>query len=124
MVVFLAKAGRRHFFRAVNLDESGGAIDGDLLNSLQRARCGFNAERDYPEALRPKVYAAWERVRLSIFATLQELRDPARREIVLPKAQRDAIENVDHLPTASPPRRLKFSRAYGRRTSGERYGKY
>lgn len=89
-IVFLAKAGRRYFFREfVFKDEM---ISGDLLSALKTARCGFNAHRAYPDAIRSQVYLAWERVRLSIFASLQELRDPAKAQTTLPKAQRDAID--------------------------------
>ena len=89
-VVFLAKAGRLQFFRKVVL--AAETIHTDLLDSLKTARCGFNAEREYPEELRGTIYDAWERVRLSIFTSLQELRDPAKTHTSLPKAQREAID--------------------------------
>ena len=89
-VVFLAKAGRRHYFRKVALPPHG--IESDLLDSLKAARCKFNAERVLPDALRTAIYDAWERVRHSLFAGIQEQRDPAKTQNALPKAQRDAID--------------------------------
>ena len=97
-VVFLARAGGRHFFRTVRLDApasdgGGGApITGDLLESLQAARCTHATARDLPNDLRNRIYDAWAYARTEIASSVQRLRDPANRQPDLPKAQRDAIE--------------------------------
>jgi len=91
-VVFLVRTGRRHHFRLVNLAQTDGVIDSDLLESLKRARCHPNAPRKYPDALRSVVYDAWERVKHSIHSQMQEQRDPANRQASLPKPQREAID--------------------------------
>jgi superfamily II DNA or RNA helicase len=97
-VVFLARAGGRHFFRTVRLndrapDGDGGIpMNGDLLESLQTARCGHAAERELPDEIRKRIYDAWAYARTEIAASVQRLRDPANRQPDLPKAQRDAAE--------------------------------
>ncbi|MBV8581444.1 MAG: hypothetical protein JOZ86_12535 [Candidatus Eremiobacteraeota bacterium] len=91
-VVFLVRAGRRHFFRLVNLADHAGTISPDLLEALKRARCHPAGQRVYPEDLRAVVYDAWERVKHSLHAQLQEQRDPANRQGPLPKVQREAID--------------------------------
>lgn len=91
-VVFLIRAGRRHFFRVVNLAEADGTIKSDLLEALKRARCHPSAPRIYPETLRDVVYDAWERVKHSVHSQMQEQRDPANRQASLPKPQREAID--------------------------------
>lgn len=91
-VVFLARAGCRHFFRLVPLASPEGSIDVDLLESLKRARCLPNATRTYPEAMRSMVFEAWSRVKHSLYAQIQDQRDPAKRQGALPRVQRDAID--------------------------------
>jgi superfamily II DNA/RNA helicase len=91
-IVFLARAGRRNFFRLVDLSDPTVAISQELLESLKRARCSADAAREYPDALRTAAYEAWERVRTSIHAQMQAQRDPATRQDALPKPQREAID--------------------------------
>jgi len=97
-IVFLARAGSRHFFRTVRLDstatdrDGGPPITGDLLESLQTARCGHATARDLPDDLRDSIYDVWAHARAEIASSVQWLRDPANRRPDLPKAQRDAIE--------------------------------
>jgi ERCC4-related helicase len=91
-VVFLIRAGQRHFFRLVSLSSPDTTLDPDLLASLKTARCHPNARRVFPAELRPLVFDAWTRVQRSIYLQLQEQRDPAKRQSPLPKAQRDAID--------------------------------
>ena len=91
-VVFLVRAGKRHFFRLVNLADADGTIDADLLEALKRARCHPNAPRTFPDAIRDVVYEAWERVKHSVHSQMQEQRDPANRQASLPKPQREAID--------------------------------
>lgn len=97
-IVFLARAGRRHFFRYVRLESSDEPIEDDLLASLKLARCSPAAGRHYPNSVRRKVYDTWQRVRRSIYVWLQEQRDPASRQGRLPKAQRDAIALLERAP--------------------------
>jgi hypothetical protein len=97
-VVFLARARSRHFFRTLRLDPPATDVDGsppitgDLLESLQTARCGHAAARDLPDNLRDRIYDAWAYARADIANSVQRLRDPKNRQPDLPKAQRDAIE--------------------------------
>jgi hypothetical protein len=91
-VVFLIRAGRRHYFRLVPLSETDGTINADLLAALKTARCDPATPRSYPDEIRDVVYDAWTRVRHSLYAQVQEQRDPATQQASLPKAQRDAID--------------------------------
>ena len=91
-VVFLARVGKRYVFRTLPLESSDAAIDSDLLEALTTARCTYGAKRYYPVDIRDRVYAAWDRARYSIYVYLQQMRDPATRQVPLPKAQRDAID--------------------------------
>ena len=97
-VVFLARAGSRHFFRTVHLDppvtdgDGDPPISSDLLESLQTARCGHASARDLPDDLRGSIYDAWAHARSEIAESIQRLRDPKNRQPDLPKAQRNAIE--------------------------------
>jgi HKD family nuclease len=91
-VVFLIRAGRRHYFRLMPLSETDGSINADLLAALKTARCDPATPRSYPDEIRDVVYDAWTRVRHSLYAQVQEQRDPATQQASLPKAQRDAID--------------------------------
>lgn len=103
-VVFLAKAGKQYFFRTVPLEDVASAtISGDLLAALKTARCSYAASRLYPDEIRSAVYSGWEKVRYSIYASAQELRDPARQQVALPKAQRDAIDLLARSVNGSAP---------------------
>jgi hypothetical protein len=91
-IVFLAKAGKRHYFRVAPIESNDAPIVDDLLQALKIARCTANTPRKYPNELRSIVYEAWKEVRGNLHAWLQAQRDPARRHGPLPKAQRDAID--------------------------------
>lgn len=108
-VVFLATAGKRFFFRSVPIgDSAADGINSDLLEALQLARCGYAAQRYYPEEVRAAIYDAWERVRYSIYASLQDLRDPAKRQGSLPKPQRDAIDILQRSTHAAAPATIEI----------------
>jgi len=91
-VVFLIRAGRRHYFRLMPLGEPDSSINADLLAALKTARCDPATPRAYPDEVREAVYEAWMRVRHGLYARVQEQRDPATQQATLPKAQRDAID--------------------------------
>jgi len=96
-IVFLIRAGRKNLFRTVPLADLN-IVDTDLLEALKTARCSFKAERTYPAEIRSKVYEAWNRVRESVHQMFQDQRDPAKRQVSLPKAQRDAIDLLQRSP--------------------------
>ncbi|MDB9302157.1 phospholipase D-like domain-containing protein [Halorubrum ezzemoulense] len=95
---FCARVGDEMFMRFVPDNDETEIID-DTLTCLQRIDCDRDTPRELPNEFKEGVYGAWEDAKVDIWQQWQEQTDPRSVQPDVPKAFREAIEQVrDYWP--------------------------